>query len=191
MSNLQQYRNKLTKLLSQHDQVNAQVHRERHALKEAKDRVKTLLQAQQIVQTVAAAVQASAHKQIASVVTRCLETVFGEQYGFRIDFERKRGKTEAKLIILKEGLVLDDPLNECGGGIVDLSALALRLVSIVLSRPAKRRLLVLDEPFRNVNGSEYRAAVNTLLPMLAKELNLQLIIATGNDWLRMGKVVEL
>ena len=95
------------------------------------------------------------------------------------------------MIILKEGLVLDDPLNECGGGIIDLAALALRLISIVLSRPAKRRLLALDEPFRNVNGLEYRAAVNALLPMLAKELDLQLIIATGNDWLRGGKVVEL
>lgn len=185
------YRRKLDRLLAQYDQATTQVRQERHALKEAKERVETLLQAQQIVQTVAAAVQTSAHKQIASVVTRCLETVFGEEYGFRIDFERKRGKTEAKLIILKEGLVLDDPLNECGGGVMDLAALALRLVSIVLARPAKRRLLALDEPFRNVNGSEYRAAVNALLPLLAKELNLQLIIATGNDWLRVGKMVEL
>ena len=138
------YRRKLDELLVQYGQATAQARREKRGLKEAKERVATILQAQQIVQVVAETVQRSAHAQIASVVTRCLETVFGEEYGFRIDFERKRGRTEAKLIILKEGLVLDDPLNECGGGIIDLAALALRLISIVLSRPAKRRLLALD-----------------------------------------------
>lgn len=190
MPEIRGYRRKLDRLLAQHDQAAAQVHRERQALKEAKGRVKTLLQAQQIVQVVAESVQKSAHAQIASVVTRCLQAVFGEEaYVFKIHFERKRGKTEARLVFERDGQDRD-PLDATGGGVVDVAAFALRLACLVLTRPQRRQLLCLDEPFRHLSR-EYRPAVRELLQVLAKEMHVQFVIVTHAPDLACGKVVEL
>jgi hypothetical protein len=64
-------------------------------------------EAQEIVQTIAKAVQKEAHDKIAGVVTRCLATVFEEPYEFKIKFNRARGRTEADLIFIRNGREVD------------------------------------------------------------------------------------
>lgn len=147
-------------------------------------------QARKIVQTVAESVQEKAHRQIAGVVSRCLQTVFGEEaYEFRIEFVQKRGRTEARLCFVRDGKELD-PLSAAGGGTVDVAAFALRIACLMLSRPKRRRLLVADEPFRFVSAG-YRETINEMLTSLSKELNLQIILVTHSRRLMVGKVIEL
>lgn len=182
---------KLAKLTIQHNLARENVRQERQRLKEAKAKRLAAEEAQQVAQHVAQAIQQQAHKRIAEVVTRCLHTVFGENaYDFDIQFERKRGKTEALLRFLKDGKERH-PLRASGGGFVDIASLALRLSCIMLSKPKSRRLLVLDEPVKNVHGEEYRLRTAELLQTLAKEMNVQIIMTTGFDWLKIGQVVEV
>lgn len=144
-----------------------------------------------ILQELAQGIQQQVHGRIAGVVTRALQTVFGEDaYEFSIEFEKKRNKTEARLIFLRNGQELD-PLAAAGGGCVDVAALALRLACLVMLRPPARRILVMDEPAKNINGSMYQDRVGELLETLAEELDVQLVIVTDDDWLKIGKVVEL
>lgn len=188
--NLTAYRKALDRSLAELDHAKRKVVEERAALKSAKQSAEDLASAQAIVQEVAETVQSHAHRRIASVVTRCLETVFGEDaYEFRIDFEKKRGKTEARLLFCRDGLEID-PLTAAGGGVVDVAAFALRLVCLVLSKPPKRRLLVLDEPFRFLSR-DHTPAVRQLLLSLAEEMKVQIILVTHNAALRAGKVVEI
>lgn len=183
-------RRRLSLLLAEHGHAVSQAERERQAIQEAEDDLADLTDARGLVQQVAASVQASAHRQIASVVSRCLEAVFGEDaYRFRIDFDRKRGKTEARLLFERDGLVVS-PTEAAGGGAVDVAAFALRLACLVLRRPRRRRLLVLDEPWKMLSR-EYRPAVRDLVQTLAREFGVQFVLVTHAPELAIGKVVEL
>lgn len=148
-----------------------------------------IVEAQSTAQGVAAEVQASAHDRIARVVSRCLAAVFDEPYEFRVTFDRKRGKTEARLGFVRDGVEMD-PLTAAGGGVVDVAAFALRLAALVLARPARRRLVVLDEPFKFVSA-EYRGAVRGMLEMLAEDMDVQFVIVTHIDELKTGTVIEV
>lgn len=144
------------------------------------------VEAQKIVQAIAEAIQQEAHGRIAGVVSRCLAAVFEDPYEFRIVFEQSRGRTEARLVFARDGVEVN-PIDSSGGGVVDVAAFALRLSCLMLSRPARRRVVVMDEPFRFVSKA-YRPAVAMLLMQLAKELQVQFIIVTHFPELAIGKV---
>lgn len=184
------YRKQLDRLFVEYEHARRRVKEESTALEKAKEEVAAVLEAQKLVQGVAEAVQNQAHKRIASVVTRCLQAVFGEEaYEFRINFEQKRGKTEARLAFVR-GDVQVDPCDGAGGGAVDVGAFALRLACLVLSRPQRRRLLVLDEPWKHLSR-EFRPRMRELVMSLAKEMSVQFIIVTHSTEFCMGKVVEV
>lgn len=164
--------------------------REQEALEKAEDEVVAILSAQEIAQRVAETIQASAHRQIASVVTKCLEAIFGdESYQFEIKFERKRGKTDAVLTFKRDDLVLEDPLNEAGGGTVCVAAFALQLACLKLAKPKRRQFLAMDEPFVHLHGSMYRKRLRAMILELSKEI--QMILFTQDAGLEVGRVVEL
>ncbi len=147
-------------------------------------------EAQQIIQAVAATIQEEAHDRIAGVVTRCLGLVFGEDsYEFKIHFERTRGRTEARLVFAREGVEVG-PLDASGGGVVDVAAFALRLACLMLARPAVRRVVVLDEPFRFVSEG-YQSSVREMLEMLAKDMDVQFIMVTHNEAYQCGTVIDV
>jgi len=161
------------------------------ALADANEEVNNLLEAQKIVTSIAQSIQQQIHGRISQIVTRCLSAVFEDPYEFRIRFDRKRGKTEARMVLVRDGEELDDPLNEVGGGCIDVVSLALRLAKILLSRPPRRRLVVLDEPFSAIRGAGNKRRTREMLLKLADELGFQFIINTEIQAYQMGTVVEM
>lgn len=159
-------------------------------LQEAKARLAAVTAARDLVQHVARDVQEEAHAQIGGLVTRALRAVFGDTaYEFKIVFEQKRGKTEARLVFVRGGEEIN-PLDAAGGGVISVAAFALRLSCLILQQPPVRRLLVLDEPFAAVS-KEYRPNVRLLLEALAEEMDLQIIAVTHAPDLMIGTVVRL
>ncbi len=190
MQSVTNHRQKLDRLLAKHSLAKQQVLAEKKVFREAESRVTNVEDAQKLVQSVAETIQESAHRQISSVVTRCLEAVFGEEaYQFKICFEKKRGKTDARLVFVRDGQEVD-PNDSVGGGVLDLAAFSLRLACVMLGMPKRRRLLCLDEPMKFVS-KEYHPAVREMLETLADELGLQMIMVTHAAGLACGKVVEL
>lgn len=184
-------RRKVDKLLARQSLAQATVKNEKIARDAAEARLRAAREAQEILQQVAQDIQSKAHEKIASVVSRCLRTVFGpKDHQFRINFVQKRGKTEAELVFVKNGKEID-PKEGSGGGTVDIAAFALRLVCLLLSRPQRRKLLVMDEPFSAVNGEVYQERTADLLLELSKEFGIQVILAADDDFLKLGKVIDL
>lgn len=144
--------------------------------------------AQSCVQQIAQATQQQSHKQIARIVSKCLSAVFEQPYELRIEFERKRGRTEAVFNYLRDGRKLNPRLTS--GGVMDVTALALRLTSLVLTVPPARRLLVLDEPFAGLSSTNLNKMA-VLIQTLAKELAVQFLIVTHDPQLEIGRVIEL
>ncbi len=145
--------------------------------------------AQSVLQDLAKTVQEQAHERIANVVTTCLRTVFDDPYTFKINFERKRGRTEAKLVFERRGLEID-PLTASGGGVIDVAAFALRVSCLMLRRPKLSRIIVLDEAFKFVSAS-YRPRIQQMLEQLTEELGLQIIQVTHIPELEIGQIIRL
>lgn len=189
MLNLQELRGRANALLAEYNHAHAQVTDEKTRLEEAKERVLTATQAQQLIQGVAQQIQQRAHDKIVAIVNRCLQAIFEDPYDFRIVFEKKRGKTEARLVFLRQDREID-PLTAAGLGVVDVAAFALRVACVMLSRPSKRRLLVLDEPMKMLSAN-HGPAVAQLLTTLTEELKMQILLVTHNPALVGGQVIEV
>lgn len=187
-------RNRIDQLLADYRAAAAGVKQDTHAVLDAEDRENYTLEAQSILQSTAVVIQQKAHDRIAGVVSRCLEAVFDDPYEFKIQFVQKRGKTEANLLFVRRGLVLEDPINSVGGGVLDVAAFALRVACLVLEKPLKRRLLVLDEPFSRLRGQQNRERMRDLVESLAEDFGVQFVlnidISQFPEFL-MGTVVEL
>lgn len=192
MEIITKYREKVNEFTVIYKQAKVSSEQEKVELKTTEEKLEDTLEAQAISQVIAQSLQEKAQNQIAGVVSRCLEAVFpNDPYDFEIRLEMKRGKTEAKLVFIRDGVELTDPLNEVGGGVIDVASLGLRLACILLLRPAPRRLLVLDEPFSNIRGKENRSRTRQMLVALAEDMGLQIIINTDISSYRLGTVIEL
>lgn len=173
-----------------YDQAVADVKRDKLAMVQSTKEYEIALKSQEILQLVAQSVQERVHKRLARIVSRCLGVVYGDDaYHFQIRFERRRGKTEAKLAFVRDGLEVE-PLLAAGGGCIDVAAIALRISCLALHQPRIRSLIVLDEPFRFVDP-ERRENVKAMLDMLSQELDCQILMVTHAPELVTGTVVEL
>ena len=190
MMDLNHVRRKMTPLQASFDLARKQVKSEKEHLRLARERLANAEEAQAIVQGVAQDVQQRVHSRIALLVTRCLKAVFGpDAYEFKINFERKRGRTEARLLLVRGDLEVDPP-EASGGGVVDVVSLGLRIACLTLHTPARRKLLCLDEPLRHLSRN-YRPAARDLIEAMAEELGIQFVLVTHDSEFELGHVVEL
>lgn len=146
------------------------------------------IEARDVVQEVGQMVQQEAHSKIGDLVSRCLAGVFSEPYTFKVEFERKRNRTEARLVFVRDGYEL--PPEQIGGGVREVAAFALRTACLLLTKPPLRRLLVLDEPFGAVDKDK-KPTVAELVDTLSQELGMQFIIITHDPEFEIGTVVEI
>lgn len=144
------------------------------SLENARGELSDILEAQVLIQTVAKETQEALRFHIQDLVQSALDTVFPATYSFLVEFELKRGRTEAHLHLDKDGEKMD-PMNSTGGGVVDIIAFALRLAAWTLSR--KDNVIILDEPFKFVSVN-LRPLCAEILKGLSSRLNLQIIMVT-------------
>lgn len=183
------YKKKIDGLKAKVSLLDNQIASEEKASEKCVKELNDTLKAQEVIQSIAQTIQQQAHQRVSSVVSRCLTAVFDDPYEFRMVFEQKRGKTEARLVFIRNGVEFD-PMTESGGGVVDVASFALRVAALVLSRPQLRRVVILDEPFRFVSRG-YRSKINALLQALVDEMQIQFVIVTHFEDLRMGTVIDL
>lgn len=188
-NDIRRFRKQVDRKLVAYQAARTRHREEKKALKQAKDRSVSLREALAVATEVAKQVQEEAHQSIAEVVTFSLRAVFDDPYQFKILFEQKRGRTEARLVFERHGLEVD-PLTASGGGVVDVAAFALRLSCLMLSRPSVRRVLVLDEPFKFVSP-EYQDRLRDLVQTLAEKMDCQFIIVSHLERFRVGRVIDL
>ena len=189
--NLIESRERVNNLLDELKAAERRCSEERQELIKAEDYLIFAEEAQRGAQLVAEQVQQRAHKQIAGVVSRCLETVFfDEDYGFHIRFDKKRGRTEAVLILTKNGHEIENPLDYDSGAVCEMAGFALRLSCLILAKPSLRKLIIMDEPFKSMSA-EYWENTRLLLEGLSRDFGIQIIMVTHNPKLQTGKVIEL
>lgn len=163
-------------------QVEKSLSESKLALEKLSNRARLVEQAQAFLQKVAQDTQSQLKFQIEDIVNLALETCFPGEYSFQLEFNIARGKTDAELVFLSKrtGRAVD-PMNASGGGVVDLTAFALRIASFALEQGIDN-IIILDEPFRFISR-DLQARAGEILRTLSQKMGLQIVIVTHIDTL--------
>lgn len=135
-----------------------------------------LEEAQIILQIVAKETQEQLKYHITDIVQLAIDACFPNEYIFDINFEIKRGKTEAYIVFKKNGHDID-PLDDSGGGVVDLASFALRIAAWSLGKTDS--VIILDEPFRFLS-KDLQPQAAEIMKQISEKLKLQFIMVTHN-----------
>lgn len=174
---IREYRNKLEQKKGKLHQIQNDISLTEKEIRQLKKEMINCEEALLIAQTVAQQTQQELEYHISDIVTLALNAVFDEPYEFKVEFVIRRGKTEADLLFLKNDNIIDDPINESGGGAVDVASLALRIALWNLQVPKSRNTLILDEPMKFVS-EDLRPKVVSMMKLLSEKLKLQIIMVT-------------
>jgi len=177
IANLEQY---LYKKQGEKAHLNKQLkQRKENAIREKKQ-LRTAEEAQEIIKLAASETQKQLQYHISNITTLALESVFGaDAYELVVDFVERRNKTECDILFQREGKTVD-PLNASGGGAVDIAAFALRVATWSMQNPKTRKVMILDEPFKNLSR-EYQEKGSEMLKELSTRLGIQFIIVTHEE----------
>ena len=174
MSSLREYSSLYHQAVGKKKHLESQLVELTQKQKEQEERFLALEKAQVFLQEVASETQSQLKFHIENIVQMALDAVFPNRYTFKVSFDMKRGKTEARMYLL-EGESEVDPMTACGGGVVDIIALALRITAYTLSNT--RNVIILDEPMRFVS-KDLQPQGAEIIKKLSEKLNIQFIIVT-------------
>jgi len=143
---------------------------------ETKERSKSIDKAQAFFQMVAKETQDKLVFHIEHIVQEAIEACWPDTYTFKCEFEPGRGKMEARLFLLQDGKEID-PRDSVGGGLVNITAIALRLAAWSMGKTDN--VLIMDEPFTALSVDLQPIAAE-IISQITKELGVQIIMVTHN-----------
>lgn len=154
------------------------------ALEQANKQAEIAAKACVVVNAVTLATLEQAKVFIEETVTLCLAIVYGDTYSLKVDYQIKRGRSEAAIRLIRDGNDLD-PRLEIGGGVLDIMSFALRLVMWVLQTPRTDAVFVLDEPFRFIDNDK-TSRLSEMIRELCDAFQAQFIVASHKNELAEG-----
>jgi len=159
--------------------IESEVNQKEAKLKQLQTDLFSYEKARAIMQLVAKETQEQQEYKISELVSLGLSAIFDNPYELVLNYEIKRGKTEANLLF-KRGKNTIKPMLASGGGAVDVAAFGLRVAIWSLKTPRSRNTIILDEPFRFLSR-QHQEKASQLLSEISKKLKIQIIMITHNQ----------
>lgn len=158
------------------DQLKSNIEKTKQEIKNLKRDILRHDKAYTIIKQVGLNTQKQLEFHLSEQVSLAMEAVFPDPYMLKVDFQEKRGKTEANFLFVRDELELD-PIGNVGGGTIDIASLALRIAYWAIRQDKKvRPLLLLDEPFSRLKGEETNRQALAMIQAISKKLGLQIIM---------------
>ena len=89
-------------------------------------------------------------------VTHALQYIFGSDFSFEIKLKETKNRVEAEFYVLNNiggQVIRSSPEEACGGGVVDIISIALRMALLHLyQNPKINGPVILDEPGKHVSA---------------------------------------
>ena len=129
---------------------------------------------------------------IEPLMSSALKALLGQAAAFRIDYSETQRGIQAELITIDNDGVEGRGTDIHGGGVLDVESLLMRMIYVI--RLGLPRVLILDEPLKNVHGVETIRIVNEFLARLCSDLGIQIILITGEedrDSLAADRLIEI
>lgn len=133
------------------------------------------LQARLLLETYSEDEQEALRRRVEGLVSRGLQVIFGDDYGFRVEVGQERGQA-AMWFRVTSGSGERDPLQSHGGGVVNVVSFVLRVVVAALT-PGLSKTLILDEPFAQLS-QEFLEPMGAFLRELVDATGLQLVVVS-------------
>jgi DNA repair exonuclease SbcCD ATPase subunit len=128
--------------------------------------------------------QEDAQRRIEGLVTRGLQTIFGEELSFHLVSSVKGKTVQTDFMVrstLEDGSQIDTPVLEArGGGLAVVVGFLLRLVVKLLSAPTESHVMHLDESFAQLSA-EYEPRLAEFLREIVDKTNVQIILITHSN----------
>lgn len=130
---------------------------------------------------------------LSELVTLALSSTFPEKgYKFKVIFEKKREKTEVSFNFEDRNGELIDPMDDSGGGVIDITSFALRLALYAIMPNKPDNVFILDEPFKHLRGAINQERTSEMIKMISQKLGVQIImISDVNFSIEADKVFEV
>lgn len=175
---IQTYRNLLERQKGQKMQVEQSIELLKQELQDNNRNLRRHEKAREIIREVGIKTQQQLSFHISDITSLALEAVFNEPYELKVEFVQRRNKTECDLIFEREGVRLEKPKEEAGGGAIDVASFALRIASWSMMTPKTRNVMILDEPFKHLKGETENRNVLNMIREISQKLNLQIIMVS-------------
>lgn len=144
-------------------------------LKKIKKKIKVCSEAHWLLVETSKEIQKQFKQNVEVLITHAIQTIYKYPYIFKLNFEMKRNNLEVTPIV-KKGKTSLQPKEDMGGGILDVIAMALKIILWHLEEPRTRAVLFLDEPFRFLGSLANKAGY--MLKYLSRYFGLQIIMTT-------------
>ncbi len=171
----QGWRDSLVKATGELDALRKQQERAKLTLAEERSDQELTVRARLLLEQYSEVEQEQLKLKVEALVTRGLQTIFGDEYSFRIGMKVLRKQAAMEFTIIRESIERD-PLGAHGGGLVNVIALVLRLTIVALT-PGLSRTVVLDEPFAQLSQG-YIDGMGRFIRELVDATEMQLIIVS-------------
>lgn len=174
MPSLNTYRTKLNNRIENFKIKSSQLDTNKKKLKELEEKINSLKNIGEVFKESAVSSQDFLSNYLTELVTDAIKTVFPERdLTFRITFVTTRD-TQCT-VSLEEGDKTLSLFDSEGYGVLDIISVVLRAAYIILDKSEK--IMILDEPFRNLSVDRHDLAAK-MLYNLSHKLKMQIIINT-------------
>ena len=173
----QNLRSKLDRLKGQEAQIKREILETKTRIKLGKKSQSRHERSLEIVKMVGLETQKALEYRFAEQVSLAEAAIFDDPYELIINFQEKRGKTEAELLFKRRNLVISPQGNFLGHGAKEVGGLGTRISYLKMRRDKKvRSVLILDEPFARLKGKVANQRAMELINEISKELGFQIIM---------------
>lgn len=141
--------------------------------------VLTSEQALQVLQKLSSRQRQVAKLRLEELGTQALQFSLGKNYRMEIEVEEVRKRPQAYLTVINEATgIKTEPLDDNGGGVVDIISIALRMV-VLQAMGNIDGPIILDEPFKMVS-EEFVPMLSEFLNKISNDFGRQIIMITHN-----------
>lgn len=176
MHDIQSIQKKVEYLKGQRDHLQQQLNTIQQSLSQSQEYLGNLEKALEIAKQVGLLTQKQLEYHLSEQVSMALEAVFENPYQLKVNFLEKRDKTEVEFLFCRRGMEFP-AIGNVGGGVIDITSLALRIAYLSMRQDKKvRPLLILDEPFSQLKGEMANLHALAVLQEISKNLNIQVIM---------------
>lgn len=163
--------------------------RQKNELEQELEKTKVQLLNDQLIrsllETTSKMAREKARELLETTATTALQYVFGQNFSASIELKTSAGKSSADIYVVTDmgngNVVKARPENSCGGGVVDIVSIALRIAMKKLMNV--NGPLILDEPGKHVSA-EYSVKLAEFLKYISVKFGIQIIFVTHNEDLK-------
>ena len=185
MNTISDIKNKIEQAKGKRESIESQIKGIKNNIRTELKNTKAAEHSRVIIQTVAKETQNQLEYRVSELSTLALQAVMEEEWKLKLEFNEKRGRTEATML-LEINEKSRSPKGNFGGGVLDTLGLFSRFGLFSLIRPVPRKFFALDEPLKWLKGADLPEKGAEIIKETSHRLGYQILMVSHSPELKAG-----